>query len=438
MSETELRTSSRNDDTFATVRSRLSGRFSLSDKHDPALRPFYLLRDELSCDGDLIFFGSRVVIPTELRRRFLILAHDTHEGVVRTKQRLRERYWWPKMDRDIEEAVGACASCVDHPKSFNAAKPPLQPIPLPASAWKHLEIDVIGSLPHSEADRFAIVLCDVYSRWPEVRFFPRATTDNLIQFLTDVFSREGNPERITSDNGSIFVSHRFQTFAKTIGCRLVRSSPYSPQTCGLVERFNRSLKNAILSARRSGEAVRSFVSRFLKNFRATVHPAIGVSPFEAMRGRRMRTALDVLATPEVPVAHRGIRARHASYQAKYTVLFNKRAHKLPSWRPGDMVRVRDPTSRKPRYGPPVTVACRTGPVSYRTYDGERVHARRLVAARKTDLRTEESGAWDTWPAEQERNIATYPTNSSHSGPGSPVPLRRSTRTRRTPQWYDPC
>ena len=68
----------------------------------PDLLPFYLVRSKLSVLHGLILRGRRIVIPAQLRRRTLQLAHEGHQGIVRTKQFLREKVWWPGIDRDIE------------------------------------------------------------------------------------------------------------------------------------------------------------------------------------------------------------------------------------------------------------------------------------------------------------------------------------------------
>ncbi len=44
-------------------------------------------------------------------------------------------------------------------------------------------------------------------------------------------------ERVMSDNGSCYVSHRFRGALKALGARHVRSRPYRPQTSGKAERF---------------------------------------------------------------------------------------------------------------------------------------------------------------------------------------------------------
>ena len=43
--------------------------------------------------------GTRLVIPIKLRKQVLDLAHEGHQGIVKTKQRLRTKVWWPGIDR---------------------------------------------------------------------------------------------------------------------------------------------------------------------------------------------------------------------------------------------------------------------------------------------------------------------------------------------------
>ncbi len=54
------------------------------------LIPYFRVRDKLSVKDALIFRGTRLLVPVALRHTVTSLAHEAHQGVVRTKQRLRE------------------------------------------------------------------------------------------------------------------------------------------------------------------------------------------------------------------------------------------------------------------------------------------------------------------------------------------------------------
>ena len=61
--------------------------------------------------GKLVLRGTRIVVPQKLREQILDLAHEGHQGVVRTKQRLRSKVWWPGVDRAIEGKCKVCRGC---------------------------------------------------------------------------------------------------------------------------------------------------------------------------------------------------------------------------------------------------------------------------------------------------------------------------------------
>ena len=54
---------------------------------------------------------DRVVVPEALRSRYLELAHVGHQGVVRTKQLLRDLAWWPGMATAAVALIRDCNAC---------------------------------------------------------------------------------------------------------------------------------------------------------------------------------------------------------------------------------------------------------------------------------------------------------------------------------------
>src|SRR4029434_1475738 len=165
-------------------------------------------RHELAVMNECIVRGThRLLVPESLQKRLIDIAHETHQGIVRTKQRLRELYWWPKMDCHIETMIKNCTTCRQNEKSTVTHDAPLQPVPLPSAAWEKVSVDIVGTYEIAPPDCiFAITMIDYYSKWREVAFTPRADTATIIQFLATVFSREGNPKDLISDNGPQFRS----------------------------------------------------------------------------------------------------------------------------------------------------------------------------------------------------------------------------------------
>ena len=71
----------------------------------------YALVDELCVVNEVLVRGTRIVIPAQLRTRVLENAHEGHPGIVRMKDRLRSKVWWPGIDAEAEKYVRTCDSC---------------------------------------------------------------------------------------------------------------------------------------------------------------------------------------------------------------------------------------------------------------------------------------------------------------------------------------
>lgn len=80
-------------------------------------------------DDNLIVYGCRLVIPAKMRRAVLEQLHDSHQGLVRTKERPQLIVYWPNIAYDSDNVISFCKMCQDrlpsHPKEPIVTKTPL-------------------------------------------------------------------------------------------------------------------------------------------------------------------------------------------------------------------------------------------------------------------------------------------------------------------------
>ena len=107
---------------------------------------------------------------------------------------------------------------------------------------------------------------DYYSKWPEVAFMSDVTSATVIAFLSTIFSREGNPLELVTDNGSSFVSAESEAYLAARDIAHCRSSIYYPQSNGEVERWNRVFKDCLQTADIEGQPWKPFVTDFLLTY----------------------------------------------------------------------------------------------------------------------------------------------------------------------------
>jgi hypothetical protein len=101
----QISAATQKDEVLQKVQDALSSDQWTSNKK---IQPFKRLKDELSTSQGLVLRGSRIVPPECLRESILRSDHQGHQGVVRTKQMVREKVWWPGIDREIESMIKSC------------------------------------------------------------------------------------------------------------------------------------------------------------------------------------------------------------------------------------------------------------------------------------------------------------------------------------------
>ena len=64
------------------------------------LKLFRKVKDDLTLnqDNNVILRGNRIVIPSSLQKRAMLLAHEGHQGIVKTKKLLSEKVWFPGIE----------------------------------------------------------------------------------------------------------------------------------------------------------------------------------------------------------------------------------------------------------------------------------------------------------------------------------------------------
>ena len=255
--------------------------------------PYYTcVKNERCVLGKLVLRGTRIVIPRRLRDDVLHFAHEGHQGhkgIIKMKQRLRTKVWWPRMDNDAKKI---CRSCYGYQVVSQLSPPePMQRTEPPAGPWQDVAIYIMGPLPTGEN---LLVIVDYYSRFFEVVIMQSTTTEKIIGALIAIFARYGYPFSVKSDNGSQFQFEEFKSFLLEHGVEHHTSPPLCPQTNGEVERQNRTLLKALKVAHVEGKGWKGELMKFLLAYRTTPQVSTGMTPAYIMLGRELKTKLPEL------------------------------------------------------------------------------------------------------------------------------------------------
>ncbi|KAL0413714.1 UNVERIFIED_CONTAM: Transposon Ty3-I Gag-Pol polyprotein [Sesamum radiatum] len=221
-------------------------------------------------DGGLLYVeGGRPFVPTgPLCRRLLREIHDPewagHPGIDRMLALLGRRYYWSRMEEDVEAYVRTCLVCqldkVERKKEVGL----LQPLPIPEGPWQSVFMDFITGFPKVNGMASILVVVDLFSK--DTRFTERLWT----------------------------------AMFNMIGTELKFFTANHPQTDGQTERVNASVEDYLRHYVTASQ--RNWVDLLdLAQFSYNLHKSseAGMSPFELVYGQQP------MMPHEVPVQKSG-------------------------------------------------------------------------------------------------------------------------------------
>ncbi len=244
---------------------------------------------------------QQLLAPKLLQQEILEASHENplggHFAVQKTCDKVKENYYWYHLSRDVRIWCRSCAVC-------EAAKGrPVNPNQRlvqdrVTSPLERVAVDIVGPLPKSDRDNsYILVVSDYFTKFVEAYAMPNQEAKTCAKFLVEeFFCRYGMPSVLHSDQGRNFESQLFAEVCKMLEIRKTRTSPFHPQSDGLVERFNRTLKSAL--KKRALDEPSDWdvhIPYVLAAYRSSRHSSAGMTPNYLMFGREVVIPLTLLA-----------------------------------------------------------------------------------------------------------------------------------------------
>lgn len=230
----------------------------------------------------------RPYIPERFRRQAFDSIHNvSHPGVRLSRKLVAQKYFWPGINKDVGIWAKTCIGC-QRSKISRHTNSELG-IFQPSERFDHIHIDIVGPLPMTqEGYRYCITVIDRFTKWPEAFPVQTITAEVVAKVLYEGWiCRFGSPKKITSDQGRQFESDLFTSLMKLLGVKKCRTTPYHPQGNGMIERWHRSLKAALM-ARLSSASWSTELSTVLLGLRAAIRSDSGISAAQLVYGQGIR------------------------------------------------------------------------------------------------------------------------------------------------------
>nr|CDS28529.2 gag pol polyprotein [Hymenolepis microstoma] len=273
-----LASKQRTDPEFAEISSNPSLHFECL--------PLPFSNNEILCD---ISTGRpRPFVPQTYRRRIFDHFHGLSYPSIRSTTRLiTDRFVWKNIRQDVRQWAKNCLSC-QASKVHKHTQSPLAGFPLPEARFRHIHVDVVGPLPPSNSCSYILTCVDRFTRWPIAVPLRDTSSASVAKALIDSWiSIFGVPSVINTDRGSQFTSNLFRELNQLLGTKHIRTTAYHPEANGLVERFHRQLKSAII-ATSSNLNWAERLPIILLSLRTMVKEDLGCCPAELVFGTTIR------------------------------------------------------------------------------------------------------------------------------------------------------
>ncbi|RWS19968.1 pol polyprotein-like protein [Leptotrombidium deliense] len=218
-----------------------------------------------------------------------------HLGIRRTFERIRERFWWKAMFKDIVNWVTSCKICnlVKPHKGKSAELKPIKPGERPMSK---IGLDIIGMLPTStRGNRFILVVTCYLTKYAITKAVKHVTAKDVAEFLLhDVILKFSAFETLISDNGVQFRSNLIKELNLLMKAIHKFTTPYKPSTAGMVERLNRSLMQLLKTYVDKDPLKWDTVLPFITHtYNISYQSSINTTPFYLTHGYQPKVPIDI-------------------------------------------------------------------------------------------------------------------------------------------------
>ncbi|XP_059202559.1 uncharacterized protein LOC131982018 [Centropristis striata] len=233
-----------------------------------------------------------IVAPVTLLTILISQAHNVcHCGRGEVMKKLRQQgYWSPYLQAMVDEILNQCEICAEN-NVRKGVKTPVGHIPVPEGPFKHLALDYVDMIKTVQGKRYMLVIIDRFSRWVEAHPSKDLGAETVVKFLIrEVIPRFGIPSEISSDNGAAFVQKVAKGILQQLRIKQRLSAVYHPESNGMVERINGTLKSKINKICASTKL--NWVDALplaLMQYRTQTHRSTHLTPHEMLTGRPMPT-----------------------------------------------------------------------------------------------------------------------------------------------------
>jgi hypothetical protein len=158
-------------------------------------------------------------------------------GIERTVEKVKSRYYWRGISKDVSAYVNGCMECNQNKKATVTARYPMLYYHAGAP-MERVHLNFIGPLPCTEqGNEHILMMVDQFNKWVKCIHLPSQSAEEMARAtVNQFFSRFGCPFQVFTDQGRNFESALFRAMCDLLHIHKSRTTPYRLSANGQVER----------------------------------------------------------------------------------------------------------------------------------------------------------------------------------------------------------
>lgn len=309
----------------------------------------------------------------ELRQNIISEYHDSkkhiHRGINETIRRIKEKYDWPNLSRDVEIYIKSCDICSQCKVNRKNTDAPLVITETPSKPFERINIDLV-EIPNSPN---LMTILDEFSKFAQAYVIKNKTAKEVANKLVHFFQHFGTPMRIHCDHGLEFNNSIIKDLAKLYDFRLTFSSVAHPQSNGAIERFHATLLDALRAYRleNPSASISEVIPHILLTYNNSKSSSTGFTPHELLFGHTSSRPPELILneqeliskyvrdlTNKTSFLYEQAKSNMQIAKEKAKIRFDKHVNKQTEYKEGQLVWLRDSQighKLKPKYTGPFKI-----------------------------------------------------------------------------------
>lgn len=220
---------------------------------------------------------------------FHLLPTSGHAGIRRMLNTIKKYYFWPNMERDIQNFVKKCHKCQTQ-KYSTYIKEPMVVTTTAHTAFEKIFLDIVGPLDRDRYNNYSYILniqCELSKFVVACPLVTKSANEIAKNFVENFILKYGVPTSIATDRGAEFINTTMSEVCKLLHVNKLQSTAYHHESIGALENTHKQLGAFLrIQCNNYPDTWSTWLPYWCFSYNTSVHSATNYTPYELVYGKK--------------------------------------------------------------------------------------------------------------------------------------------------------